>query len=253
MHNIMQAFFYHKGEGTDKDIDEAFKWYHQAAERGNAEAQNKLGFCYDTGLGVKIDHMKAFEWYRKSAKKRLAKAQCNLAICYYYGTGVDKNYNKAFEWFFESAKQEYLDAQYAMGLCYYKGQGVKQDYKEAVNWYRKAAEQNHAGAQYELGCCYFEGLVEAPCTIFQIREPNMNKKHKSSFEDYLASLPKEFPYGRRYREALVWYRKAADNGHQEAVRFLPKVEDKAKDEEIWERGKMSGWNDWMIWVDQKLK
>lgn len=36
----------------DTDLDEAFRWYHAAAQGGNSEAQYRLGVCYEYGLGT---------------------------------------------------------------------------------------------------------------------------------------------------------------------------------------------------------
>ena len=46
--------------------------YTQAAEQGNATAQNNLGTMYDLGLGVKQDKAKAVELYTKAAHQGLA-------------------------------------------------------------------------------------------------------------------------------------------------------------------------------------
>ena len=46
--------------------EEAVKWYRKAAEQGDADAQNSLGYYYERGEGVAKDLGKAIEWYRKS-------------------------------------------------------------------------------------------------------------------------------------------------------------------------------------------
>jgi TPR repeat protein len=91
------------------------------AESGDAEAQNRLGFCYAKGEGLLKDDVLAVSWYRKAAEQGYAKAQFNL------------------------------------GVCYSKGRGVPLDAVEAVRWYRKSVEQGYAGAQCNLGLCYFNG------------------------------------------------------------------------------------------------
>jgi hypothetical protein len=86
----------------------------KAAERGDAEAQYKLGLAYFEGEGVRQDQTEAVKWFRKAAEQGHANAQSNL------------------------------------GAAYFEGDGVKQDRAEAVKWYRKAAEQGHAPAQSAL-------------------------------------------------------------------------------------------------------
>ena len=65
---------------VNQDYDEAAKWYHLAAEQGDANAQYVLGVLYEDGLGVEQSNTEAAKWYRKAAEqgdpfaaKRLAK------------------------------------------------------------------------------------------------------------------------------------------------------------------------------------
>ena len=54
---------YANGLGVPQDYKEAVRWYQAAAEQGNADAQNNLGFMYDNGWGVPQDYIHAFMWY----------------------------------------------------------------------------------------------------------------------------------------------------------------------------------------------
>lgn len=51
----------------EKDYAKAYKCYQIAAEKGNDEAQYKLGFCYENGQGVAQDKVEATKWYQKAA------------------------------------------------------------------------------------------------------------------------------------------------------------------------------------------
>lgn len=66
------------------------------------------------------------------SEKGDAEAQCKLGYRYKKGKGVEQDYKKAAKWFAKSAKQGYMDAQFNLGACYYKGCGVKQNYKKAL-------------------------------------------------------------------------------------------------------------------------
>ena len=59
----------------------------QAAEQGDAQAQNKLGEMYDNGLGVRQDDAEAVRWYRQAAEQGHAVAQKNLGEMYDNGRG----------------------------------------------------------------------------------------------------------------------------------------------------------------------
>ena len=60
---------YADGLGLPKDEAEAVKWYRMAAEQGQANAQDNLGFAYAKGLGVPKDEAKAVKWCRMAAEQ----------------------------------------------------------------------------------------------------------------------------------------------------------------------------------------
>ena len=74
----------------NEDYDQAVKYFQEAAEQGNADAQCNLGHCYNNGYGVRQDHKQAVYWFRKAAEQGNADAQCSLGECYSHGTGINK-------------------------------------------------------------------------------------------------------------------------------------------------------------------
>lgn len=71
----------------------------EAAERGDAEAQFRLGVMYQWGEGAVPNLARAAEWYRRAAEQGLAKAQNNLGLLYAQGQGVPQDYVAAYMWF----------------------------------------------------------------------------------------------------------------------------------------------------------
>ena len=169
-----------------QSYESAIKHFRKAAEKGNAEAQFKLGYCLYQGLGMEQDYAEAVKWFRKAAEQGLAEAQSNLGLCFYQGLGIEQDYAEAVKWYHKSAEQGHAEAQYNLGVCTGKGLGTKQNDAEAVNWIRKAAEQGLAEAQYSLGVCYAKGIGV--------------KKNRA--------------------ESRKWYRKAAEQGVPEAQKAL---------------------------------
>lgn len=49
-----------------QDYAEAVKWYRQAADQGNADAQNNLGMMYYNGYGVRRNFHLSKEWFSKA-------------------------------------------------------------------------------------------------------------------------------------------------------------------------------------------
>jgi TPR repeat protein len=59
------------GEGVDRNLEEAAKWFQRAAEhglgKGHAHAQFMLGKFYEAGKGVNKSHSKALAWFVRAA------------------------------------------------------------------------------------------------------------------------------------------------------------------------------------------
>ena len=98
-----------------RDYTTALIWYRKAADQGNAEAQNDIGWLYQYSLGVKQDYAEAAVWYRKAADHGNAKAQGNLGWLYQNGWGVKQDYTEAATWFLEAANRGNATAQCNLG------------------------------------------------------------------------------------------------------------------------------------------
>ena len=152
---------HYNGDGVAKDAREAARWYKKAAEQGDATGQHNLGALYAHGKGVPKDAGQAGYWYRKAAEQGDALAQAALARLYRYGDGVPKDAIKAVRWFRKAAEQGDMLAQTTLGLMYNNGEGVAMDAHEAARWYRQAAEQGEPLAQVLLAL-YEDGEGDTP-------------------------------------------------------------------------------------------
>lgn len=65
--------------------EKAAYWYMQAAKKGNAEAQGKIGLAYKYGNGVNQDFDKALFWLNNGAENGDSIAQFNLGNIYLNG------------------------------------------------------------------------------------------------------------------------------------------------------------------------
>ena len=83
--------------GVEEDIQQAIKFYLEAAEKGNATAQVNLGNIYEFGmLDGDPNPELCFQWYRAAAEQGDLTGIFNYANCYHEGLGVEQNYEKAF-------------------------------------------------------------------------------------------------------------------------------------------------------------
>ncbi len=142
------GLIYEKG-GTVVGAHEptAVLWFSQAAQRGHAMAQEKMGTRYLTGKGVGVDVKKAEELLLLSGNQGYARGQYRLGQLYNRGaSGVRRSYEKAVDWYTKAAKQNYAPAQYYLGGMYAMGKGVAVDRIEAYAWLALAAKQKYSKA-----------------------------------------------------------------------------------------------------------
>ncbi|MFQ5570218.1 MAG: serine/threonine-protein kinase [Rhodothermales bacterium] len=172
-----------------ENYTEALALFHQAAERGSAEAKLQLGKLYGTGQGVPQNFVEAATWMLQAAEQGNAEAQFLLGLMYKNRRGALQSDTEAVRWLRAAADQGYAMAQYNLGLMYREGRGVEKNDEEALQWYLKAAEQGHANAQFNAGRMYWRGEGTT----------------------------------RNDEQALRWYRKAAEQGHTRAQRALRRM------------------------------
>ena len=150
---------YEYGDGVEKNPHEALKWYLQAAAQGEVKAQYNIGRLYFRGEGVEQDFAQSESWCRKAAERGLARAQWTLGDYYYYGDAVPKDLNQAVYWYQKAADQGEPQAQCILGNLYFSGDGVEESVGTAVALWQKAAEQGLAEAQFKFGSCFLVGCV----------------------------------------------------------------------------------------------
>ena len=181
---------YTKGDGVQKNLEEAVRWYRMAAEQEDAWGQFLLGMCYSDGRGVVQDDQEAAAWVRKSADQGLVAAQYSLGVMYGKGEGVPEDSSEAIKWYRKAAEQGFAQAQLALGWSYFAGSGVDKDLAEGLRWFRSAADQGFAEGQFLLGMFYDYG------------------------QDYGFGVEADD------QEAAKWYRLAAEKGNAKAATNL---------------------------------
>ena len=73
------ALMYQKGDGYDKDLNKAARWFAMAAKQGHNEAQYELALMLQNGDGVTRDLDQAKHWARLAAEAGYFKAHKLLA------------------------------------------------------------------------------------------------------------------------------------------------------------------------------
>lgn len=244
---------------------EAVKWLKLSAEQDNADALFLLGRCYEQGAGIKKDDTEAFSLYYKAVYGKLPnevrryrspdipdtaheKALFRLGYFYLRGIGTPENTGLGWHLIEAAAEEKEAEAAYMMGLRLYPNPKdsilqeqtkleelgiyfgpshwsfvlahaenreaakwkvreayatqfhvwpvahaqLKEDCSEVMKWLTLAAKKGHADAQFWLGNCYIWGITT-----------KYNEK-----------------------KALYWWRKAAKQLHEPAIRSIEVVSPK---------------------------
>lgn len=99
-------------------------------------------------------------------------------ILYYEGKRdyESQNYGEAFIKLLKAAKMGQVDAQALVGVCYANGQGVNINYTESDKWFQTAAKAGNSLAQLNLGISHYN-----------------NKRYKEAVEWFLKSAQNPRP------------------------------------------------------------
>lgn len=138
-------------EAADRgDFQRTFTLWQPLAEKGYPRAQYGLGVLYERGQGTQRNLHLAVKWYTKAAEQQIWEAQVNLGLILIGGEGVPRDYQAAAAWFGKAADQGSPDAKVNLGNLYRQGQGVPKDPAKATTLFRQAAQQDHPLGQFLL-------------------------------------------------------------------------------------------------------
>ncbi|CAG8631827.1 21874_t:CDS:2 [Dentiscutata erythropus] len=153
-----------------------------------------LGYFYLEGIGTKKDQKVAFSTFQQAANENVT-AKFYLGECFRRGYGTTKNLKNSILWYKKAAEDKHARSANALGLCYMKrncfefGRGTKTDKEMAFRYYHEAADHSIPFGQYNIAECYRKGTGVV--------------KNLQSAND--------------------WYKKAADNGYEDATSMLSKL------------------------------
>jgi TPR repeat protein len=149
------------GKGVTKDDAAAMQWAHRAADAGNAEAMDFVGFAYLRGSVVKRQPEIAFAYFKAAAGKS-AQAAFNLGQCYFGAQGTAQDCAQALEWWEKAAERGHGRAAATAAMAYHSGEGVPRDAVKARKLAERAVELGNASGLVFLGELQFQsGDIEA--------------------------------------------------------------------------------------------
>lgn len=215
----------------ENSLKDARVIYTALAERGDRDAQLKLGYLFERGLGGQVDYQNAAHWYELSANQGQSIAQYLLGRLYQMGRLGDlPDYAQAKRWF-DAAKEQYAPAAIALGFVY---ETVDNQYGKAQAAYQLAADKSHPIGEFDLGLIYQYGkglpadAKQAEVLFLKAEEAGHVRAMVQLGEINLNSTG-----FRHSHAALEWYEKAAAKGNRDALyqvaRMAEKGEGGAKD------------------------
>lgn len=148
---------YYQGIVIQQNLEKSIQYFQKAIKQHEPLAANNLATCYEQGIGIEQNDIEAIRLYTLAAQKGLGLAQYNLARCYEYGIGVEHNNKQAFQYYLLAAQQDDIESQFNIAWYYFNGIGTTENTNQALHWFKKAAENGHALAQYNLAQCYQYG------------------------------------------------------------------------------------------------
>ena len=138
-------------DGPTVSLPNAVRFLTEAADKGQAVAQYRLGTLYERGQGVAADAAKAMHWYELAATQGNRKAMHNLAVAYASAPVGKRNMTEAARWFVKAANLGLSDSQFNLAVLYERGEGVPQSLADAYKWYAIAALSGDAEAKARMG------------------------------------------------------------------------------------------------------
>lgn len=144
------AYGYFIGSFGRRDPIESMRWCSLALQKDLPLAKLLYDMYHFSGFGVPKDYALAFRWWSEAANDGDRNAQVHTAWAYTQGVGVTKDSHKAFDWWLKAAQQGDSSAQYTIAHRFENGDGTNKDITAAYIWYLFAEMNGYADASNAL-------------------------------------------------------------------------------------------------------
>ena len=137
-------------EISTAQADMVFDFQMKLAQKGNAEAQYKVGEMYESGRGVAKNQIEAMRWINKAAAQGHQAAGYKLLYYDLKKTGVTAANKPKLIDLQNAAKAGDGYAQYYVGLMHSRGVGLRRNSTVALDWLNKASLVGVTAAEAEI-------------------------------------------------------------------------------------------------------
>jgi TPR repeat protein len=152
-----------------RDIDRGHSYIRMAADKGQPNAQFRLGDLLTQGAFLKQDKKEGFQWFRKASDNGHKEATHRVALAHLYGEGVDQDVLTAIALLTRNAEEKWPNSQVLLGKIKIAGSHLPLDIAGGVQMIMSAADAGDGGAIYEMGLLYDFGIgvQEDPTKAFE--------------------------------------------------------------------------------------
>lgn len=145
----------------DGKIRDAFDKYIILAEEGITSAQRFVGWMYFLGEGTDKDLSHALRWFSKAAESDDDEAVYGCARIYL----KNKEYELAREYLNKGEKIDYPPSIFRLGLLYMNGLGVEKNGEKAYQYFSKSAGLGHIMSKRMKAKMLLNGIKGIPAVL----------------------------------------------------------------------------------------
>ena len=195
---------------NQKKYSKSIVTYAELVQYGYLPAFYRVGYSYLYGLGLKQDLEMAFVFFKNAAEKKHPASQYEYAMMLKDGKGCEKSTEAAVYWLEKSAEQNCPEALEELGKCYLNGIATLVDSVAAKEMFRKAALHGKSDALYNYGVLMIENGIEVDEELGTSHECITSAANKGC-SDALRYLMYHYDtlqeYDKAYKYALKLYQK----------------------------------------------
>lgn len=197
-----------------ENIKNALEYYERAFYLGDVQIAKKIGFIYLNNEELK-DVPKAIEWYEKGLSLGDYSLNFDLAYVYLNDRFVPHDYKKGLKYLADGVKHNDPDCLYMYARVRETGMyKVEPDKKEYIYYLKKAAALGQDDALLDLGYYYYDkGKYDDALDCFA-------QCDLKAVGLYWAMANIYEVYKQDYRNALFYYRMAAEMDYPDAIERL---------------------------------
>lgn len=216
--------FYYFNQHTKKDYKTAYDWFVKAEKLNQASSLYYLSKYHLEGIIFESDIQKGMDYLYKSARLGHPEAFNKLGIFHLSGVHVNKNIAEAIKQFEIAVKYQLPSAMYNLAQIFLNGEESYRDIERAISLLKESSDLDYNISQRALADLYFKGeaITQNYNFAFELYK-TLAKKGDFYSQNQLGIMYFEgLGVDVNYEKAKEWFRKAKKNGSNEAVLNLKK-------------------------------